>query len=94
LITIEPILFPAEQLLHAGLHIIGFSSASRILLSNEKLFCACFEASAQAFSAIWIDIQREELGDSQIVNPQVLHFLMTAYWMTLYQTEMRMEGTF
>lgn len=94
LVTMEPISFPAEQLLQTGLYIVGYAAASSILLSNEERFCACFGASAQAFSAIWIDIQSEELGDAQVVNPQALHFLMTAYWMKSYQTEMRMEGIF
>lgn len=94
LVTMEPISFPAEQLLQTGLYIVGYAAASSILLSNEERFCAYFGASAQAFSAIWIDIQSEELGDAQVVNPQALHFLMTAYWMKSYQTEMRMEGIF
>lgn len=86
--------YTAEQIQDFGLYLVGFTPESVAVSTNAERFCACYGASAQAYSIIWLDIQRAELGDSQIVKPSVIHFMMTLYWLKSYQIETRMEGIF
>ncbi len=87
-------LISADELREVGLYVIGYVTTSTQPSINEERFCACFGASAKAYAAIWRDIQREELGESQIVTPKAEMFLITLYWLKAYQTATRMEAIF
>jgi hypothetical protein len=86
-----------HEITRIGLHYAGFDDSRQAAVSletNLERFRSSYGALPLSCSQILADIQADDIGDNQIVKPNVVYLLMSLCWMNTYVTEHTLAGTF
>lgn len=87
---------PKAEMLQMGLKSIGFTLRRQnrtCYKTNKERFEREF-ANLDGLYAAWIDLQILDIGDTVILKPNPLYFLMTVHWLKTYKTESSLAGLF
>jgi hypothetical protein len=86
-------LFTSEEFLHLGLKILGFDPRES-KIANLRRYKASFAASPETLESIFRDLQSTNIDDARVEKPNPRHLLMAINWLTNYESQEVIAGTF